>query len=250
MIPYNALIVALLRLFRVVWRRFRVALLVSGVTALTLSYQLIPALRWHWRILIAVAIVFGTGYIENKRKNQSGLSLERRRARLFDYFCRGYIADLRAIDDTARIMVLAVERGPTDNSSMLRNVYSKHMKGDPDHHLDLDITQGVCGEAVTGNTFVAGDLEAEHAATYRLTEEQLKKTKDVTLVMSMPIVGAKIGDDGEPTTTDEVIGVINIDSKMRGAYDFYTEDREGGNLLDRQKKHMAEISEVGAYIMG
>ena len=68
--------------------------------------------------------------------------------------------------------------------------------------------------------------------------------------MSMPIVGVKVADDGEPTTTDEVIGVINIDSKMRGAYNFYTDSREGGSLLERQKKHMAEISEVGAYIMG
>lgn len=224
--------------------------MVSAVTALTLSYQLVPGLGWHWRLLVAAAIVFGTGYVENKRKNQSGLSLERRRARLFDYFCRGYIEDLREIDDTARIMVLAVEPGPTDNSSMLRNVYSKHMEGDPDHHLDLDITQGVCGEAVTRNSFVAGDLEREHAPTYRLTEEQLEKTRDVTLVMSMPIVGVKIGDDGEPTTTDEVIGVINIDSKMGGAYGFYTEEKSDGSLLDRQKKHMAAISEVGAYIMG
>lgn len=239
----------ILRVFGIIWRRFRIALLVSVVSALTLSFQIIPGLGWWWRVSIAVVIVVLTGVIESKRKSQSGLSLEKRRARLFDYFCEGYIDDLREKDSTARIMVLAVERGLTDRSSMLRNVYSKYMQGDSDHHLDLDITQGVCGEAVTGNTFVAGNLEAEHAATYRLTKEQLEKTKDLTLVMSMPIVGAKIGDDGEPTTTDEVIGVINIDSKMPGAHDFYTQEGQGSSLLDQQKKHLAEISEVGAYIM-
>lgn len=219
------------------------------VSALTLSFQIIPGLGWIARITIAVAIVVLTGVIEYKRKNDSSLGLERRRARLFDYFCKGYIEELRREDDTARIMVLAVERGPTDNSTMLRNVYSKHMEGDPDHHLDLNVTQGVCGEAVTDKSFVMGDLEAEHAATYRLTEDQKRKTKNLTLVMSMPIVGAKIGEDGEPTTTDEVIGVINVDSKMSGAYQFYTEEREGGSLLERQKKYLAELSEVGAYIM-
>jgi hypothetical protein len=234
---------------RTIWLRLRVTLLVAGVSALSLIYQVVPGLGWIPRIFIAVAIVILTGFIEYRRKNESGISLQQKRSRLFDYFCKGYIEELREEDDTARIMVLAVEWWPTERTSSLRNVFSRYMEGASDQHLGLNVTQGVCGEAVTDKSFVVGDLEAEHAATYRLTDEQKEKTKGLTLVMSMPVMGAVTGDDGEPTTTDEVIGVINIDSQKSGAYAFYTAEREGRSLLERQKGYLGEISEIGSFIM-
>lgn len=232
-----------------IWSRLRITLLVSSVTALSLSYQVIPGLGWVLRLAIALAIVILSGIIEYRRKNQSGLNLQHKRARLFDYFCKGYIEELREYDDTARIMVLAVEWWPTERASILRNVFSKYMEGDADKDLGLNVSQGVCGEAITDKAFVLGDLEAEHAATYRLTEEQKRRTADLTLVMSMPIMEATIGDDGQPSLTDKVIGVINIDSKRSDAYQFYTEEGENGSLLEQQKVYLAEISEVSSYIM-
>lgn len=234
---------------RIIWLRLRVTLLVSGVSALSLSYQVIPGLGWTPRIFIAVGIVGLSGWIEYRRKNESGLSLQHKRFRLFDYFCKGYIEELREEDPTARIMVLAVEWWPTERASMLRNVFSKHMEDDDDQHLGLNVTQGVCGEAVTDKSFIVGDLEAVPQPTWRLTKEQKQKTSGLTLVMSFPIMGTTTGDDGQPTTTNEVIGVINIDSQKKGAYDFYAEEREGGSLLEKQKSYLSEISEVGSYIM-
>lgn len=239
----------LLRLVRATYLRLRVTLLVSAVTLLTFSYQIIPGLNWAVRVIVALLVAIGTGYTEYQRKNQSSLNLRHKRDRLFDYFCHGYIEELRSHDGTARIMVLAVDRWPVDRWSTLNNIFSNYMENDSDRQLGLNITQGVCGEAVTQKEFVVGDLEAPYASTYRLSTEQLEKTKNLTLVMSMPIKKAKTGTDGKPTLTDEIIGVINIDSQMPNALAFYEDDSSGDSLLRKQETALSRISEIGSYIM-
>lgn len=237
------------RKIKVVWTRLRVTFLVCFLTLLYLTYEIFPDLGLVTGSIIGIVIVAGTGFTEYSRKNQSSLNVQHRRERLFDYFCHGYIEDLREHDETARIMVLAGDRWPVEQWSTLRNIFSRYMEGHDDKHLGLNITQGVCGEAVTKNAFVAADLEAEHASTYRLSEDQLKRTKDLTLVMSMPIRKAETGDDGKPTLTDEIIGVINIDSRMPGALEFYEDDSSGDSLFRKQKAVLAKVSEIGSYIM-
>ncbi len=68
--------------------------------------------------------------------------------------------------------------------------------------------------------------------------------------MSMPVKSARRLPDGTPALTDEVVGVVNVDSKMTGARRFYDSSTvDGKTLLDVQKEVLAEASEFCSYLM-
>ena len=70
--------------------------------------------------------------------------------------------------------------------------------------------------------------------------------------MSMPVKKARKLEDGTFALSDEIVGVINVDSKREGAYDFYRNTIVGAArrpLLEEQEEVLGEISELCSYIM-
>ncbi|QIN81119.1 tyrosine-type recombinase/integrase (plasmid) [Rubrobacter marinus] len=111
---------------------------------------------------------------------------------------------------------------------------------------------GVCGQAVADGAFKAADLGLESGPTFGLDADQLAKTRGLTMVMSMPVKRARKLDDGTFALTDEIVGVVNVDSKRGGAYDFYRNTLVGPDrrsLLEEQEEVLGEISELCSYIM-
>ena len=131
------------------------------------------------------------------------------------------------------------------------------MKGAPDKGSGLKLTQGVSGQAVAQQGFCVADLEAKHGPTFNLTQAQLDKTKDLTLILSMPIRKTKKMPDNTYILTDDIIGVVNIDSRMKGAYDYYqntilydaSTDEEGLSLLDTQFQNLQKIMVLCSYVL-
>jgi len=64
----------------------------------------------------------------------------------------------------------------------------------------------------------------------------------------MPIKKAIQGPDGDTELTDKVISVVNIDSKMENAPDYYRNHMvDGRSLWDRQEQALREISEYCSF---
>ena len=61
------------------------------------------------------------------------------------------------------------------------------------------------------------NLEVENGPVFGLSADQHAKTEGLTLVLSMPVKKTERLPDGTPSVTDEVLGVINIDSAMPSA---------------------------------
>ncbi len=82
-------------------------------------------------------------------------------------------------------------------------------------------------------------------------------TKDLTLICSMPIRRVRKLSDDSRDITDEVIGVVNIDSKMPNASAFYRRSRvestfseaEEVSLLEEVQATLEKISETCSWIM-
>lgn len=151
---------------------------------------------------------------------------------------------------------MEVDRGLLPRRGKFEIVHPLRMEGEPDEDLELRLDQGVCGQAVSQRGFCVVDLETPHRPTFNLDAEQREKTEHLTLILSMPIKKAKRGRGGSVTLTDEIIGVVNIDSKMKGAYGFYdktiifeADQDEGRSLLEKQTETLREISEVCSYVM-
>ena len=84
-----------------------------------------------------------------------------------------------------------------------------------------------------------------------LSEDQRAKTEELTLVLSMPVKKTESLPDGTPSITDEVLGVVNIDSKMEGAHEYYRSQAYAPDmsLIDRQRTALGRVSELYSYIM-
>lgn len=160
-------------------------------------------------------------------------------------------------DPTARFLIMEIDRRVLDRWSVFEVVYNRNMQNDPDKDLKLKLPQGVSGEAVAQRGVCVADLETEHGPTFKLNKAQLDKTKDLTIVISMPIKRVRKMQDNTYTITDDIIGVVNIDSKLKGAHEAYQNtiiyeedaDNEGQPLLDIQIRNLREISERCSYIM-
>ena len=212
------------------------------------ALQVFPGMSLAAELVIALLIAFAAGIVDHYRNVRPRLRLEDKRTYLFGTVCRSALANLREHDETARLNVMEIDRRFMNAWSVFDIIYSREMEGDSDKNLRLKLTQGVAGQAAARQGFCVANLEADHAPTFGLTLNQLEKTKNLTLILSMPIKRTMKMPDGSFTFTDDVIGVVNIDSKMKGAHRIYETtflcegdlSAVGSTLLDEQWKRLRE----------
>lgn len=186
------------------------------------------------------------------------LDFAQRRNYFFDLACVNPLDDLREnFDPTVRLSVGEIRRGFTSKRSGLDFVYTLHMEGDLDKDLRLRLDQGAAGIALREKRFCVADMEDPSRPSHNLDERQLRLTEDLTLIFSMPIWKVKKLPGDVRDVTDEVIGVVNIDSKMKGARAFYEDARvesifkegEEVSLLEEVEMAMTAMSKTCSWIM-
>jgi hypothetical protein len=129
-------------------------------------------------------------------------------------------------------------------------VFSRGMENELDKDLRLKLSQGVCGQAVQQKDLCVANLEVPHSPSFGLDHGQRQKTQALTLIFSMPIKRARKMQDGTFALTDDIVGVLNLDSKMKDALVHYNSTVvDGLSLFDRQKRILGEISVVCSYII-
>ncbi len=232
-------------------RRLKITLSVVLLYALTQVTKLFPDLPGSLQWAIFGSIIVVAGYVEWSR-NAPTLRLQDRRKVLFDQACKGAMARLREHDSTARLNIMEIDGLPLKQLRFLRIIYDLHVdKRDPDRGMKMRVWQGVAGQAAESGEFCYGDItDKEKGPPFNLNAEQRRKTKDVRLVLSMPIMEATQAGKDEPELSDKVIGVVNIDSKRKDAPDYYRNHIvDGRSLLDRQEQALREISEYCSFVM-
>lgn len=238
-------------------RRHTITLLVALLALLPIAYRVFPNMSVWVQLFIGLLIALLAGFIQHYRSVRPHLKLEEKRTVIFGSVFHGVLAELRHHDPTARFLIMEIEYRGLDRWSVFRHVFGRNMGTDPDKDLGLRLSQGVSGQAVAQRGFCVADLEAAHGPTFNLDQDQLEKTKDLTLVLSMPIKRTKKLPDDTYILTDDIIGVANIDSKKKGAYEYYLNtilyeadsDDEGQSLLEAQFRNLQEISQLCSYIL-
>ncbi len=230
--------------------RYKITALVALIAFLPVIWRAFPEMPLAGQVAIGLLAAALAGYIEHQKSVEPHLGIEEKRTYLFGYACEGPFEDVRQHDPTARLNIMEIDPGLPGHPGVFRTVYTLGMEGDPDKDLGLEVSQGVCGQAVSQGEFTVADLEVPNGPTFGLTAEQLEKTAGLTLVLSMPVKKTRKMPDGSFTLTDEILGVINVDSKKEGAHAFYrTTQVDGQTLMDAQEETLQEISELCSYIM-
>lgn len=231
-------------------------MLVAVLAFLPVLYRFFPSPSWAVLVGISLLITLVAAFLEHYRSVQPYLDLLENRRFLYGYACNDALDGLLQHDSSARLNVMEIDRGLLPRRGKFEIVHPLRMEGEPDEGLELTLDQGVCGQAVSQHAFCVANLETPHGPTFNLDAKQRERTKHLTLILSMPIKRAKRGRGGSVMLTDEIIGVVNIDSKMKGAYRFYdktivfeTDEDDGRSLLEKQTGTLQEISEVCSYIM-
>jgi hypothetical protein len=231
--------------------RYKVTGLVALLGLLTQLRAIWPNLSGYIEISVLAAVVLISGYVEWSR-NAPVLRLQSRRRILFDQACKRAMTRLREHDDTARLNIMQIDGLPFRRTRFLRIIYHLHVsKEDPDRGMRMKLWQGVAGQAALSGEFCFGDIaDKEKGPRFNLDAEQQRKTQDVRLVLSMPILKAVQSDTDEPETSGKVIGVVNIDSKRKDALHFYrTLIIDNEPLMHHQEQALKEISEYCSFVM-
>ena len=231
--------------------RYKITALVTLAALLPVFYRTFPDLALGWQVAIALLIALIAGYVEHTKNVRPQLELKDRRTYLFGYACDDALAQLHRYDPTARLNIFEVDPRPFWRTGVFETIYTSNMERAPDLDLRLRTDQGVSGQAFGQKEFTMADLEVENGPTFNLTPDQQMKTKDLTLVLSMPIKKAKRLPDRTFALTDEVIGVVNIDSRKKQALNFYraSTPTASTSLLELQQQTLVEISEICSYII-
>lgn len=151
---------------------------------------------------LALLLAAVAGYVEHRKNVAPHLKLEQKRTYLFGYACDEPFAELRRFDPTARMNVMELDSRLPGQEAVFRTVYALGMDEAPDADLGLRLSQGVCGRAVSQGEFTAANLEVEDGPTFGLSADQLQKTRELTLVLSLPIKKTESLPDGTPTITE------------------------------------------------
>lgn len=230
--------------------KYRLVIVIGVLTALSQLTGWLPAmLDWLKYPLLALS-VFLAGYIKYKEV-EPDLRFEDKRTFFLDHACFNAMERLREYDDTARLNIMEVQGIGPDTSKYLNIIYDLFVDpAHPDKMMEMGYTQGVCGDAARKGESCYADISDPARPTFGLTAEQLKKTEHVTFVISMPIKRAVTGPDGKTNLTDEIIGVVNIDSGKPDPENFYKNTIvEGEPLLERQLTALREISEYCSRLL-
>lgn len=224
--------------------KYRLVIAIAVLTGLSqVPGLLFPSLDWL-KYLLLIAAVFLAGYIKYKEV-EPDLRFEDKRPDILDHICLSPMEQLREYDETARLNIMEVGGIGPDSAKSLRIIYDLFVEPDhADKMMYMGYTQGVCGDAARKGDLCYADISDPKRPTFGLNAEQLKKTEHVTFVISMPIKKAMKDPSGKTYLTDEVVGVVNIDSGLPDAENFYKNKMiEGESLLDRQIKALQKISE-------
>lgn len=230
--------------------RFAVVIVIGVLTALSQLTGWLPAtLDWLKYLLLALS-VFLAGYIKYE-EIEPDLRFEDKRTFFLDHACFNAMERLRKYDDTARLNIMEVQGIGPDSSKQLNIIYDLFVDiGHSDKMIKMGYIQGVCGDAARKGESCYADISDPARPTFGLTPEQLKKTEHVTFVVSVPIRKAVTGSDGKTNLTDEIIGVVNIDSGRSDPENFYKSTMvEGKPLLERQLTALREISEYCSHLL-
>lgn len=233
-------------------QRYKITLLVAVAAFLPVFWGAFPEMPVWLRVCIGLFLAGAAGYVEHRKNAAPHLAIEEKRTFLFGYACDEAFEDLRRFDRTARMGVLEIDAKLPGQEPVFRIVYALGMDDAPDAGLGLRASQGVEGQAVAQGELTVADLETEDGPTFGLSSDQLAKTQDLTLVLSMPVKKTERLPDGTPSVADEVLGVVNVDSRMPGALARYRarEAAPGESALDRQEEVLRRVSRLCSYIMG
>ncbi len=231
--------------------RYTITLLVAVAAFLPVLRGAFPQMPVWAQVVLGLVVAAIVGFVEHRKNVAPHLAIEEKRTYLFGYACDDPFAELRRFDDTARMNVMEIDPRLPGQEPVFKTVYALGMDGAPDADLGLRVSQGVCGQAVAQGEFTVADLEVEKGPTFGLSAEQLAKTEDLTLVLSMPIKKTERLPDGTPSVTDEVLGVVNVDSQTRGAHGRYRGETAGPGrpFLEQQEEVLESVSELCSYIM-
>jgi len=227
--------------------RYQFTALAVGISLLSGAFRLFPdlppSLQWLLTLLV--------GLLEHRKNGRDALAAEDRRTNLYNYACSEPFERLRTHDPTARLSIFEVDVRPFGPDAF-RPVFQLGMDGAPDLDLGLTTEQGVAGEAYRRADLTVADLALENGPDFGLTQEQLEKTRDLTLAISVPVKRARKLPDGTYALTDRIVGTVNLDSRLPDALAFYSEGpAEGGDgtLLDLAERELRKISELCSYII-
>ncbi len=212
-------------------RLYETIALAAFLAFLPVLYRFFPNLSWTTLLVVSSLTALVAGFLEYRRGVQPYLDLLEKRRYLYSYACDDALDNLLRHDSTVRLNVMEIDRGLLPGRGKFKIVHPLRMEGEPDEGLELRLDQGVCGQAVSQRGFCIAELGAQHGPTFNLDAEQREKTRHLKLILSMPIRRAKKGRGGSVTLTDEIIGVVNIDSKRRGALGYYRRVSVGNQSL-------------------
>lgn len=185
------------------------------------------------------------------KEEEPDLRFENKREFFLENACYNPMERLREFDDTARLNIMEVGDVGSEGTKPLNIIYDLFVEDDhPDRWMEMDHTQGVAGDAVRKGAFCYADISDPDRPAYGLSPEQLRRTKNVTFVMSMPIRKAVTTPNGRTRLAGDIIGVVNIDSGQLNPENFYKNTPvEGESLLQRQTEALLEISEYCSRVL-
>jgi hypothetical protein len=231
--------------------RYTITLLVAVAAFLPVFRGAFPQMPVWTQVGLGLIVAAIVGFVEHRKNVQPHLAIEEKKTYLFGYACDDPFERLRRFDATARMNVMEIDPRLPGQEAVFKTVYALGMDGAPDADLGLRVSQGVCGQAVAQGEFTVADLEIEKGPNFGLSADQLAKTRDLTLILSMPIKKTERLPDGTPGVTDEILGVVNVDSQMPGAHGRYREETTGPgrSFFEQQEEVLESVSELCSYIM-
>lgn len=235
-------------------------LLVTALASTPLIYSVFLRGVPTWvKVLLTVAFVVLTVVYNYYKDVRPLLNLAERRSYFFDLACVAPLENLATnFDDTARLSVAEIRWKLPKRRSRFRVAYTLRMENALDKELKLRLDQGAFGAACAEQDFHVADLEdPERLSSYRLDARQAWLTRDLSLILAMPIRKVRKLPDGSSDVTDEVIGVVSIDSRRENARRFYEERKvdsrfredEETNLLEEVSLNLAEMSKTCSWIL-
>ena len=231
--------------------RYAITLLVAVAAFLPILWGAFPQMPVWLRIGIGLLLAAVAAFVEHRKNVAPHLAIEEKRTFLFGYACDDPFEELRRFDPTARMTVMEIDPKLPGQEPVFRAVYALGMDDAADADLGLSVAQGVQGRAVAQGEFTVADLEVEDGPTFGLTADQLQKTKDLTLVLSLPVKRTERLPDGTPSVTDEVLGIVTVDSRMPGARASYRMRPAGADRsqLKHQEDVLERVGRLCSYIM-
>lgn len=231
--------------------RYAITLLVAVAAFIPMLRGAYPQMPVWIQVCLGLVVAGIVGFVEHRKNVQPHLAIEEKRTYLFGYACDDPFEQLRRFDETARLNIMEMDSRLPFQRPVFKTVYALGMDNAPDADLGLDVSQGVAGRAVSQGDFTVADLEIEEGPTFGLSADQLAKTESLTLILCMPIKKTERLPDGTPSVTDEILGVVNVDSQMPGALARYRQRSDDNDLssLERQEEVLKSVSELCSYIM-